>query len=116
MSNDSDFYIKQGDTQPQIKAEFVDGTDDPIDLSGATVHFKMRAVGEDSLTVEEEATIQEDSTGVVTYRWKESDTSSVGYYDAEFEVDYSGATGPDFEPDESFPNEDYITIRVKEGL
>lgn len=116
MSNDSDFYIKQADTQPHIKAELVDGTGDPIDLTNSTVRFKMRAVGEDSLTVEEQASVQDESGGVVTYKWKESDTSTVGYYDAEFEVDYTGKSGPDFEPDESFPNEGYITIRVKEGL
>lgn len=125
MVNNADFHIKTGNTSPAIEAQLLDNNDDPVDLSvpdspvSATVKFQLQLVGEDTLTVDNEATVEDAVNGIVAYHWKDTDTDVEGSYKAEFDVDYDGGTiGDDgtFNSDETFPNNDYLLVRIEENL
>lgn len=111
-----DFYIKTNDTSPHLEATLVDGDDVGIDLTNATVRFRMRAQAADSLSIDSRATIVTASEGLVRYSWSESETSEPGYFLGEFGVDFDGATGDAFNADETYPNDGYISIRISETL
>jgi len=112
MASEADFYIKEGDTSEPLQAQLLDSLGDAKDLTGDDVKFQMKEVGGDTMKVDASATIDDASTGKVSYSWNSSDTDSAGYYNAIFRVDY-GTTGTF---DESFPNSQYIVVRVDEGL
>jgi len=112
MASEADFYIKEGDTSPEIQAQLLEDDGSPVDLTGDAVSFKMKEVGGDTLKVDGSATIDNESEGRVSYSWVSADTDTAGYYNAVFAVDY-GSTGSD---DETFPNSQYIVVRVDEGL
>lgn len=112
MSSEADFYIKQGDTSPSIQAQLLDDTGQPVDLTGASVSFIMKSVGGDTTVVDGGATIDSASDGEVSYAWGGTDTETAGYYNAVFRVDYN-SSGTD---DETFPNTQYIVVKVDESL
>lgn len=112
MASEADFYIKQGDTSPPIRAILVDDDETAKDLTGDDVKFMMEPVGGDTKTIDASATIDDESTGKVSYSWDSADTDTAGYYNAVFRVDY-GSTGTF---DETFPNSQYIVVRVDEAL
>lgn len=112
MSNETDFFIKEGDTSPPIRARLLEDDGTPVPLDGAVVHFKMKPVGGDTLTVDSTATIDTASDGDVSYGWSSGDTDDPGYYNAVFAVDYDGGG----EIDETFPNEQYVTVKIDEGI
>ena len=124
MANNADFHIKQGNTAPAIEAQLLDNNEEPVDLtvpdddtvSQATVRFQMQKVGDDTLTVDAGATVKDAPNGIVAYEWASGDTDVEGSYIAEFDVDYDGRTGDLFEGDETFPNNDYLRVRVEEDL
>lgn len=116
MDKNADFHIKGGNTSPALEAQLTDGDGNAIDLTGATVRFQMQLVGSNTNAVDTSATVSEPSNGIVVYDWSSGDTDELGSYIAEFDVDYSGATGSNFQSDESFPNNDYLTIRIEENL
>lgn len=107
------FTIKQNDTSPAIMAQLLDGSNDPVNITGATsVRFHMRPVGEGSpaAVIDEDATVVTASTGDVKYVWQAGDTDTNGTYQAEFEVTF--ATGEI----ETFPNNGYIEIQVVDDI
>lgn len=111
MSNEADFYIKQGDTSPPLRAQLREDDGTPVDLTGATVRFKMNRIGGntgDTLDVDNTATIDDATNGKVTYDWADGDTDQSGYYNAVFGVDYDGSGSID----ETFPNEQFLVIKV----
>ena len=124
MANNADFHIKQGNTSPALEAQLLDNNDDPVDLTvpddwtvdQATVKFQMQMVGDDTPTVDAAATVLDAPNGIVAYEWADGDTDTTGSYQAEFDVDYDGRTGDLFDADETFPNNDYLLVRVEEDL
>lgn len=112
MASEADFYIKQDDTAEPLRAQLLDSAGDPKDLTGDDVKFMMEEVGGDTKKVDASATADNASTGEVSYSWSASDTDTAGYYNGVFRVDY-GSTGTF---DETFPNSQYIVVRVDEGL
>ena len=101
------FYIKQNDTQPAFQATLKDGAGDPINLTNATVRFQMRESGADVLKIDAAASVISALSGIVRYTWGAADTNTAGFFDAEFVVTYSDNTV------ETFPNNEYITIRIE---
>jgi hypothetical protein len=112
MASEADFYIKQDDTSEPLRAQLLDSDGNPKDLTGDDVKFKMKPVGGDTFTVDASATIDSASDGEVSYSWSDGDTETAGYYNAVFRVDYD-STGTF---DETFPNSQYIVVRVDEAL
>ena len=81
-----------------------------INITGASVLFKMRAVNSSSLKVNSSATITNASNGAVSYTFSASDTDTAGLFQGEFQVTFSGGAI------ETFPNSEYISINVLDDL
>lgn len=112
MANEADFYIKEGDLSPSLRAQLQQDDGTPVDLSDSAVKFQMKEVGADTIAVDAAATIDTASDGEVSYNWSSGDTDSAGYYNAVFAVDY-GSTG---DYTETFPNDQYIVVKIDEPL
>lgn len=108
----ADFTIKQGDTSPAIKSQLsADGSS--IDLFNVTeVRFLMKKSG--TLVVDDDTngavSITDAANGIVKYEWQSGDTDNLSAHEAEWEVEYSDGTK------ETFPNDDYIKIKIKPDL
>ena len=104
------FYIKQNDTSPALQATLKDSDNNAVNLTGASVSFKMRLIGGTTLKTNHTATIFNASNGVVTFNWRSSDTDTAGDYQAEFQVTYSDSSI------ETFPNNGYIRIEIIDDI
>ena len=103
------FSIRQNDTSPSLQALLKDADRNPIDLTGASVRFHMKAVGGE-VKVDQPMTVVDQDNGVVQYDWVTGDTDTVGTYNVEFEVTYSdGAI-------ETFPNKGNLAVNVTKEL
>ena len=100
------FNIKQNDTSPALAAQLLDGSQNIIDLTGASVRFHMKIAGGTTVAVDNAAVVTNGSEGRVQYEWVTGDTTTAANYQGEFEVTYQNGTV------ESFPNSGYIVIRV----
>jgi len=99
----ADFYIKQGDTRPAIKAQLYNDSSE-VDLTGATVRFIMGGV------VDAAATVTSALTGAVQYQWETADTVDAGSFEGEFEVTFSDGRI------ETYPNNGYLDILITEQI
>jgi hypothetical protein len=85
-----DFQIPKGALLPLLTATLTH-EDGPVDLTGATVRFQMRAPGSAELKVDAPATVASPETaGEVTYSWVEEDTDTEGLYLAWFHATFTG--------------------------
>lgn len=104
------FLIKQNDRLPEfaafLKTKAGNADAQPVDLTGATVAFKMRLPGSPTLKVDAPATIVDAIQGEVSYAWAVGDTDTTGLYQAEFEVTFAG--GATF----SFPTQGFLQVQV----
>ncbi len=79
-----------GDRLPVISENITSGGV-AVDLSSSTVKFKMRAIGESTLTVDASATIASPATaGNVSYAWAAADVDTAGEYLGWWEVTTGG--------------------------
>lgn len=104
------FYIKQNDTSPALKVILKDSADVVIPVTGASVILHMRAKTTGTVKVSAAGEVVDGAAGIVQYEWAAGDTDTVGDYEAEFQVTFAdGAI-------ETFPNTDYIKVRVVEEI
>lgn len=98
------FHLKKGDTSPSLLYAIAPAS---TDLTGATVRFNMRLNG-GATKISRAAAVIVTPTGTPTvrYDWTAADTDTVGFYEAEFEVTYSGGAV------ETFPNSDFIRVQI----
>ena len=83
------FYIKQGALTPAIPFAFTQGGI-PINLTGATVTFKMRLETGTVLVINAPATIDTPNTlGTGHYAWQFGDTATAGRYLVEWLITIS---------------------------
>ena len=106
----NDFYIKQNDTSPSIRVQFLDNDKNPVNIIGGSVKFKMSVYNTGELVVNDNAIISDGENGVAYYLWSSEDTATAGTFKAEFEVTYSDASV------ETFPNDGYINIQIEDDL
>lgn len=104
------FYIKQNDTSPALQATLKNASDEAVNLTGCSVRFHMRQVGETTAKVDAAATIASPLAGTVYYNWSASDTDTIGSFEAEFEVTYIGSEI------ESFPNNRFISVEITDDI
>ncbi len=104
-----DFYIKQNDSSPIIRAKLRGAGNALLNLSAATVNFRMQKSSGENV-IQGEAEIFDPSEGTVQYTWQSGDTSVSGVYLAEFEVTYADGKV------ESFPNVGYMQVNIKPEL
>lgn len=105
------FSIKRNDTSPAIEYQLQDADGNAVDITGYTdVRYLMTPSGSDTLTVDDDTagnvSVTDASAGKVKYEWQAADTDTPGYYEAEWEVEYSDGTK------ETFPNSDYIYVII----
>lgn len=103
--------LVEGDTRPRPVFTLRDKNGDVINLSGTTVHFKMRQLGQTALKADVTCTnlsgILEDDGETVDYTppydvagvggrvrvdWGVSDLDTAGRYEAEIEINYADGT------------------------
>lgn len=111
----ADFHIKQNDTSPAIESQLEDGSGNPVDITGYNeVSFHMKHPNADTAKVVADTTtgvsVPASTEGKVKYSWASGDTDTSGRFHAEWQVEYSDGSV------ESFPNSDYIEIRIIEEL
>lgn len=81
-----DYIVKQNDTFPLIPATITDDAGAPVDVSGATVTFRMvRDTGAVVIAAGAVTTVSA-ANGQVRYEWVVGDTAVPGWYRAEFRV------------------------------
>ena len=101
-----EFYIKQNDTSPTIRATLKGSGGTTLNLSNSSVYFRMKRTSGDTL-IEGSAEIFDPAEGVVEYSWVSGDTSIAGSYKAEFELTYSDGKV------ETFPNTGSIVVYIQ---
>ena len=85
------FYMKVGDTKPDLQVSLKDGDGNGVDVTGATVKFSMLLEGGTTLTINEgTVTLVTPASGIVKYQWTAPDVALAGTFLGEFEVTYSG--------------------------
>jgi len=104
----SDIVWKKDNTFSTVTHTLSDASG-PIDLTGATVKFKMWLPGTAVLKVDAAAGGPLDATGVVTYNPVAADTDTVARYFQEWHVVFSGGEVQDF------PNNDHNIVLVVES-
>ncbi len=103
------FYIKRNDTSPIFRGILKDGDDNVVDVTGAAIRFHMFDQAGVS-KVDAAAVINSGTAGDVQYEWSVGDTDTAGFYDAEFEVTYSGGRI------ETFPNNSFERVHIGKDL
>lgn len=79
----------EGDRDPSIlETVTIDG--DPVDLTGASCRFRMRAIGDADLKVDAPVANTPGPTGELRYDWQAGDLSPAGAYLVWWEVTRSG--------------------------
>lgn len=81
-----------GNRNPSISETITDTDGNPVDLTGSTVTFRMRAVGDDALVVDAAAVVVSASAGTVRYDWAANDVDTAGYYLVWWRVTTGGLT------------------------
>ena len=88
---DAPFYMKRGDTEPKLLAQFRQGDGNILDLTGATVVFTMTKRGSTTPKISlSSVDVVDAALGTVSYTWTTGDTDTTGTYDAEFKVSFIG--------------------------
>lgn len=108
MPQISEFFIKKGDRLPELQRTLSDSSG-PVDLTGATVRFRMRNQAKETIT-DAAAVVVDATAGVVKYAWQSGDTAASGVYEGEFRVTFA-----DFRV-LTFPNRGWISITVNENI
>lgn len=115
----STFYTKKGNTAIAIAVTLSD-PNGLVDLTGATVVFRMRAWdgistpdAREPAKVEASASPDADQTankGEVTYAWQAADVNTPGLYACEWEVTFAGGAQATFPRADESPSYDSVRI------
>lgn len=107
------FKITQGDTSPSLLST-LSGEDGPVDLTNTTdIRFIMQDRYEQIIiddNLQGSVNITDASSGEVEYVFDSTDTSDVGEYTAEFEVEYNNGAI------ETFPTDTKINVEIVEQI
>ena len=112
MSELYDFYIKVGNTGPDLQVELLDEDGEPIDITDySTIKFSMRDKRTGAVIVDAvaagEVTV---NPGVIKYEWVVANTAIAGEYEGEFEVVMRSTQII------NFPNKGFISILISESI
>lgn len=105
----STVYMKQGDRLPALRMQLVDAAGAPINLTGASVVFRMRSTAGSLLTLAGVASVVDATSGTVQFAWGVGDTATVGSYRAEWACAFAGSVL-------TVPTRDYVTVVVVDAL
>lgn len=112
MSTNSlaDIFIRQGDDRPYVRRVLFDVNGGALDLTSATVMFRMRHQMQPTIVVAAGAVVLDAANGIVEYRWAPTDSAIAGYYNGEFVVTFADTTT------ESHPNDHFLIVSVTPAL
>lgn len=99
--------LKQGDTRHAIRATLKTVEGETIDLTDATIQFKMSNRYK-NVEIDRQATSTAD--GSVQFVFVKGETDTPGYYDAEFQVTYADSRI------ETFPHTGNIKIVIESRI
>lgn len=102
--------FKKNDTYPPLTATLVDSAGDPVDLTDATVKFRMVDASGAVVVSAGTVSITNALAGEVSYSWAAGDVDTVGEYRGEFSATLFGGGKA------HFPNDGYIDIRIIDEL
>lgn len=102
-------YMKKGDRLPLLRASLTGADGVALNLTAASVVFRMRPRGGSALKVNSSATVVDAVNGVVQYGWGATDTDTEGLYDGEFVVTVGGLV-------ETVPSSGYVLVSVEPPL
>lgn len=87
-AENQEFHLVQGDTYPPIKVTLLDSIEDPIDLTGYTIHFHFRVADSSTLinAGHTQCAILDAVNGIAQYNWGDSDTQNIGIHFGEFQI------------------------------
>ncbi len=103
------FWIKQGNTEPDLVVVLKRGNGTYPDLSTATVKFRMKPWEGGERKVDRVAD-KNDAEHLARHAWLLTDTNTPGRYNAEFVVIYTDGA------EETFPTKDYIIVEVTSAV
>ncbi len=105
-----DFWLNVGDTGPAIQATLKDAAGAVVDLTGASVHFRMAPIVTSAAAIDAAATtVGSPTLGVVAFAWRTGDTAVAGDYDARWRVTYANGVVESFPDDDTGP----LLVRIK---
>ena len=88
--------LVQGDTSPSLVTTLTDSTTGAaINITGATVLLKFRAVGATTLQSTITGSVTDGANGVVVFDWSDDPTSlngAPGDYEGEIQITFSNST------------------------
>jgi hypothetical protein len=88
--------LVQGDTRPNLVVTLTDSTTGAvINITGATVRLKFRAVGATTLKSTLTGTVTDGANGIVVFYWSDDPTSldgDPGDYEGEIEITFVDTT------------------------
>lgn len=87
--------LVSGDSRPQVRVTITDeSTGNAVDITGATVRLKFRAVGATTLIDTLIGVIQNGPNGVVVFDWNPTTLNvEAGDYEGEVEVTFANGAG-----------------------
>lgn len=108
----STVFMKQGDRLPALRVQLLDANGAAIDVTSATVTFRMRDTRTKALKVTAGACTKPNggADGVVQYAWGATDTDTVAAYEGEFACVFSGPLT------QTVPTNGYVTVQVVDSL
>lgn len=110
MSTPTTVYLKRNDSKRRFRDQLIyDGS--PLDLTGATVLFKLKNTASGSTALSASATIDTSrGTGWVYYDLLAANTGTAGTYRQEWEVTTSSSQII------TFPDDGYNIVRIVEDI
>lgn len=111
----ADFTIRAGNLLPAIPARLSDENGNALNLTGATVTFKLVARNDNTIKVNRAATVLVADPSLLTsatqpnvqYSWQAGDTDTPGLYIAEWVITYTALSAS-----ETAPNDVYMTVSI----
>jgi hypothetical protein len=104
----ADLTMKQGDLQPELRAQLTNDDGTPVDLTGAaSVALVMLNSADEELIFDHAASIVSPPTsGIVTYQWVTGETDTAGLFLVSWVVTWSDGA-------QTFPGEGYTTVEFE---
>lgn len=106
------FFLMEGDTSPAFECIFKDGNGSPVDLTGATVIFKMRLApaGAVKIAAGSMGAVGSAVNGRQKYGWSATDVDTKGTYEAQGRATFSNGDV------RTFPPTGYVIVEIGDAI
>jgi hypothetical protein len=87
-----DIFAKQNDFGTTVSRVLTDANGDAVNLTSATVKFRMQPITGGPVKVDADATVLAGAGGSVYYTWGTANLDTAGVFLAEWQATYPGGT------------------------